>query len=506
MTLAEQVRDRTTEATAQWLAAPPPGQVIGGTERTGAGAEIIDVDPGRGETIAVLPAASEDDVDEAVRSARAAFDDGRWSEADAEHREQVMHHMADLLERDLELVTELEALDTGKPRAEADEDIREAISVLRYFAGWATKHEGTVIPAPRDLFAYTTNEPLGVCAAVTPWNYPLPILTYKLAPALATGNAVVAKPSELASLSTLHLARLAVEAGLPAGVFNVVTGAATTGAALAAHPGIDKIAFTGSTVTGRKVMEAATSNLTKVSLELGGKSANVVFADADLETAADTALVAIFTNAGQVCVAGSRLLVQESIHDEFVAKLVERTKKLVVGHALDEGTEVGPIISAAHKANILDFLTEASADGAKFATGGNAIDRSGFFVEPTVVTGLRPDSAMAQQEIFGPVLTVLPFRDDDHAVEIANGTAYGLAAGVWTSDTGRAHRLSRRLRAGTVWINTYGLFHPTLPFGGTKGSGFGRELGASAVGQYTEAKTTVLDTTVSRSTTDQEKR
>lgn len=481
------------DQTRSFLATPPPGQVIGGTEVRGSGPVVVDQDPGRAQPLAEIASASPEDVDHAVRSARAAFDDGRWSGIDADDRERLMHSIADHLERDREVFTDLESLDTGKPREQAEEDVNEAISVIRYFAGWATKAEGSVIPAPSRLLAYTTREPLGVCAAITPWNYPLPILTYKLAPALAMGNTVVAKPSELAPLSTLALARLALEAGLPDGVFNVVTGAGATGSALAGHLDLDKVAFTGSTATGRLVMEAASASPTRVSLELGGKSAHIVFADADMNAAVGSVMDGIWTNAGQVCIAGSRLLVEHSVHDDFVELLVSRTRELKLGHGLSQGVDIGPLISAGQKGRVLDHIGAARTDGARAVIGGTEPDMPGHFVEPTVFVNVPPGSVVVQEEVFGPVLAVSSFKDEDEAVRLANSTQYGLAAGLWTSDLGRAHRVGRGLRAGTVWVNTYGIFHPTLPFGGVRGSGFGRELGSDAVHHYSETKTTVLD-------------
>ncbi|MFF4253874.1 aldehyde dehydrogenase family protein [Streptomyces sp. NPDC001663] len=482
--------------TREWLAKPPLGQVREGSEAAGRGPVVGDEDPGSGRLVAEFAAADAQDVDLAVRSARSAHEDGRWAGADADHRERTMHAMADLVERDRRLFAELETLDTGKPLAEAEMSVSETVDVLRYFAGWANKTEGTVIPAPGPFFAFTTREPLGVCGAITPWNYPLPILAYKLAPALAMGNSVVAKPSELSPLTALALARTALEAGLPDGVFNVVTGGGNTGAALAAHPDLDKIAFTGSTVTGRKVAQAAAQALTRVSLELGGKSAHIVFADADLDAAVDAVMMGAWTNAGQVCIAGSRLLVERSVHDRFVERLVERTRTLVVGHGLEPGTQMGPIISARQKDRVMSLIETGRSEGAVVALGSNEVKRPGHFVEPTVFVDVRPGTAIEQEEIFGPVLAVTPFEGEEEAVALANGTKFGLAAGLWTSNVGRAHRVGQRLRAGSVWINTYAVFHHTLPFGGVKGSGFGRELGAEAVMHYSETKTTTLDRSV----------
>ncbi|MFE7419992.1 aldehyde dehydrogenase family protein [Rhodococcus sp. NPDC057529] len=479
--------------TRAWLERPLRSVLIGGEHRAGASDEVVPViDPGTGSTFTSFPAASAGDVAAAVAAARVAFDDGRWSEVDAERREELVHRLADLLRRDFETVAELESLDTGKPLADARIDVDEAIAVLRYYAGWATKVEGSVIPAPRQLFAVGTREAVGVCAAITPWNYPLPILMYKLAPAVALGNTFVAKPSELASLSTLYFAELCTEAGLPDGVVNVVAGGRATGAELSASPDLDKLAFTGSTRTGQAVMVAAAQGLTKVSLELGGKSPHVVFADADLDAAVDAVMAGIWTNAGQVCIAGSRLIIERSVHDSFLDELHKRTAQLTLGHGLAVGTDVGPLISRTQQHRVRQMIAQAESEGAEVRTSGT-VPADGFFVAPTVVTGVNPGQGIERDEVFGPVLTVLPFDDEDDAVRLANDTEYGLASGVWSSNVGTIHRVARRLRAGTVWANTYGIFHPTLPFGGVKNSGFGRELGAEAVHHYTELKTTVID-------------
>jgi acyl-CoA reductase-like NAD-dependent aldehyde dehydrogenase len=460
---------------------------------TGTGPSFEVLDPGTGRVLAELSSATEADVDSAVNAARVALEDGRWSERDADFREEVLLRLASLVERDFDFLVTIEALDTGKPRAEAFYDIKEVISVLRYYAGWCTKVTGSTIPAPRQYFAVTLRGPVGVCAAITPWNYPLPILMYKLAPALAFGNSFVAKPSELAPLSALYFARLCDEAGVPEHVVSVLTGAGTTGAALASHAGLDKIAFTGSTKTGRAIMRAAAERPTRVSLELGGKSPHIVFASADLEAAADGVAFGIWANAGQVCVAGSRLIVESSIHDEFVDMVADRARGLTLGHSLDAHSLMGPMISLQQRARALDIVASAVSDGARAVTGGGAPDLPGFFLEPTILTGLSVDHPVVQEEIFGPVLTVDRFESESEAIAKGNGTAYGLAAGVWTGRSGQGQRMARGLSAGSVWINTYGVFHPTLPFGGTKASGFGRELGESAVEAYTEITTVVED-------------
>jgi acyl-CoA reductase-like NAD-dependent aldehyde dehydrogenase len=483
---------RLSPTAAEWLAAVRTGVVIDNEPRTGTGEETITVlDPGTTQAIVEFHAAGRDDVRAAVDSANRAFDDGRWSELDPEERERHLFHLADLLDRDRETVAQIESLDTGKPVADARIDADEAVSVLRYYAGWASKVEGTVIAAPRRYAATSTPEPLGVCGAITPWNYPLPILMYKLAPALACGNTFVAKPSELAPLSTLYLAGLCAEAGLPAGVVNVVCGAGSTGAELAAAPGLAKLSFTGSTPTGKAVMHAAAETLTKVTLELGGKSPHLVFADADIDAAVDAVMEGIWTNSGQVCIAGSRLIIDQCIHDEFITELHQRTTRHVIGHGLDPDTTVGPLISRRQQQRILTAIDTAVAAGVQPLTAGSAPD-DGFFVAPTILTGIPRGHAVERDEIFGPVLTVLPFNSEDEAIAIANDTPYGLAAGVWSSNINTVQRVAREIRAGTVWVNCYGVFHPTMPFGGVKNSGFGRELGAGAIREFTETKSTVL--------------
>jgi len=483
----------SASATGQAVFDYPVHSFINGhAHAPGSGTYLDIIDPGNGTVIGSLAESSAADVKDAVKAAREAYRDGRWSEKDPEERERILFRLADLVDRDSEILSEVEARDTGKPLAEARLDIAEAAAVLRYFAGWCTKASGTVVPAPRDYFATTTREPLGVCAAITPWNYPLPILTYKVAPALAFGNTVVAKPSELASASSVLLAHLAHEAGVPAGVFNVVTGGRTAGEALTSSPDVDKIAFTGSTATGKAVLRAAAETLTPATVELGGKSAQVIFEDADIDAAVEGVAAGIWTNAGQICIAGSRVLVQDSIRDAFLDALMERTRKLSLGHSMNPGTDVGPVISEGQLEKIKSFLAEVEQAGATVQSCGTEVPDQGFFLPPTIVSGIPAGHPLASQEVFGPVLAIDTFSDEQDAVEKANSTEYGLAAGLWTRDVARVHRVTRKLEAGTVWANTYGVFHPTLPFGGMKASGFGRELGPQAVEHYTHSKTSVI--------------
>lgn len=451
------------------------------------------IDPGAGAKLASLPLSSSNDVARAVSQARASFESGIWRSESPDQREKVLWKLAELVDRDFQFLATLEALDTGKPLDEAKFDIEEVATVLRYYAGWANKVSGQTIASAFGTSALTLRGPVGVCAAITPWNYPLPILMYKLAPALAFGNSFVAKPSELAPLSAIYFAQLCEEAGLPQGVLNLVLGAGSVGAELVSHPDLDKIAFTGSTKTGKAIMNAAAQNGTKVSLELGGKSPQVVFASADIERAAQGVALGIWTNSGQVCVAGSRLIVEASIKQEFLQALTLIADSHFVGHSLDARSSMGPIISKPQQEKIAEVLAGAEADGAQVSALGATSDSKGYFQLPTLVDGLAASHSVHQEEIFGPVLAVTSFETEAQAIELANSTRYGLAAGVWTGKAGQGMRMAKSITSGTVWLNTYGTFHPTLPFGGTKSSGFGRELGESAIDGYTDLKTIVED-------------
>jgi len=477
-----------------------PGKLlIGGQWTDGAGKPFDTVNPATGEVLTQIASASAADVDRAVAAARQAFEatgKGTWRALSASERGRLLWRIADLLEKNIDEISELETLDNGKPIFESRYvDMPMVIDVFRYYAGWATKLHGETVPTFDNAFTYTLREPVGVVGAIVAWNFPLLLASWKLGPALACGNTVVIKPAEQTPLSLLRFAEIAQEAGLPAGVLNVVTGGPETGKTLVGHPGVDKVAFTGSTAVGKEIMRSAADSLKRVTLELGGKSPNIVFADSDLDAAVKGAINGIFYGKGEVCCAGSRLFVESKVRDEFTAKVVERAKKMQPGDPLDPKTRLGAIVSQEQMNTVLGYIEAGKKEGAQLLTGGNRAtvgDGRGFFLEPTVFGGARNDMKIAQEEIFGPVLTVLDFDDVDQVAAAANNNPYGLAAAIWTRDIKKAHALSKRLRAGTVWINTYGLMDAALPFGGYKQSGFGRELGAHAIEHYTELKTVWL--------------
>ena len=452
-------------------------------------------DPATGDVLAQVAEGDREDVERAVRAARRAFESGPWPGLTASERGRLLWKLADLVEAHGDELAELESLDNGKPRAvAAAADVPLSVDCLRYMAGWATKIEGKTIPisVPGHV-AWTLREPIGVVAQIIPWNFPLLMAAWKLGPALATGCTVVLKPAEQTPLTALRLAELVCEAGYPPGVVNVVTGfGETAGAALAAHPGVDKVAFTGSTEVGRLIVQAAAGNLKKVSLELGGKSPNVVLADADLDTAIDGAANAIFFNHGQCCCAGSRLFVEKPIFERIVEGVAARAEKIKLGPGLDPATEMGPLVSQEQLDRVCGYLDSGKREGAKAVTGGARAGNRGYFVRPTVLVDTKPQMKVVQEEIFGPVVAAIPFSREDEVLPAANDTVYGLAGAVWTKDISKAHRLARQMRAGTVWINCYNVFDAALPFGGYKQSGWGREMGAEAIGLYTETKSVCL--------------
>ena len=473
-----------------------PGKLlINGQWTDGAGKPFETVNPATGEPLTQVAEATLQDIDLAVAAARKAFEDlnGPWRKMSASERGKVLWRIADLVEKNIDELAELETLDNGKPIFESRYvDMPMVADVFRYYAGWATKIHGETVNTFNNAFTYTLREPIGVVGAIVAWNFPLLLASWKLGPALACGNTVVLKPAEQTPLTALRFGELALEAGLPAGVLNIVTGGPETGAALVQHPGVDKVAFTGSTSVGKEIMRNAAGSLKRVTLELGGKSPNIVFADSSIDSAVKGALNGIFYGKGEVCCAGSRLFVEKKVEDEFLTKLLEFSKKLKLGDPLDPKTRLGAIVSEKQMNTVLGYIEAGKAEGAKLLSGGKRASVNGdhgYFIEPTIFGGVKNDMKIAQEEIFGPVLATLSFDDIDEVAELANKNVYGLAAAIWTNDIRKAHQLSRRLKAGTVWINTYGVMDAALPFGGYKQSGFGRELGMHAIEHYTELKT-----------------
>lgn len=458
------------------------------------GKTFATVNPATEETIGDVASASAADVDRAVQAARAQLEPGSdWQKMRPRDRGKILWKLADLLTKNAAEIGTIETLDNGKPIFESQYvDTPAAAECLYYFAGWSGKVSGETLPVSEGSFTYTLREPVGVVGAITPWNFPLMLAVWKIAPALACGNTVILKPASNTPLSILKFAEYAREAGLPAGVLNILPGGGSVvGNAMVDHPGIDAIAFTGSTEVGRALMQRAANTIKKISLELGGKSPNVVFADADLDAAAKGALNAIFYGKGEVCAAGSRLLVEESVHDELMERLVERASRMTPADPLHPKTRLGAIVSKDQMESVLRHVESAKGEGARLLTGGERADigtGKGYFVSPTIFTDVEPGMKIAQEEVFGPVLATIRFGDVDDAVRRANDTVYGLAAAVWTRDISKAHRVVKSLKAGTVWVNTYNLYDPALPFGGFKESGFGRDQGRDALEKYTQTK------------------
>ncbi len=455
--------------------------------------------PATGKTLAEVAEGDKADIDKAVAAARRAFE-GKWSKVSARDRGRMLYKLSQLIESKAQELAEIETADNGKPIRETSfVDLPQVIENFEYFAGYATKIEGETIPVPGQFFNYTLREPMGVCGQIIPWNFPLLMAAWKLAPALAAGNTIVLKPAEQTPVGALELGKLIQEAGFPDGVVNIVPGfGETAGAALASHKGIDKIAFTGSTEIGKEIARTAADNLTRVSLELGGKAPNIVFADADMEQAINGAMMSIFYNQGQVCCAGSRLFLDASIKDEFLEKFKERASRVKVGDPMDKTTQMGAQVSSEQLDRIKGYVDIARGEGATVFAGGECPTlegdfQGGYFFQPTIFSEVKNSMRVAQEEIFGPVVSVITFDDETDLARQANDTLYGLSAGIWTQDITRAHRFAKEIKAGTVWINTFNMFNAASPFGGYKQSGYGREMGKHALEMYTQVKSVWVD-------------
>lgn len=471
-----------------------PSQFIDGTWTTGSGDSLDVIDPFDASVVETVDQAGPDDVARAVAAARAAFDIGPWRATTAPERAAVLRRIAELLVRDKESISRTETRDTGKTIVESRIDVDDVTAVFRYYADLADKDAGRIVDVGKaHVLSRVVPEPVGVCVLITPWNYPLLQLSWKVAPALAAGNTCVIKPSEVTPLTSLLLVRLCAEAGLPAGVVNILLGdGRSVGAPLTEHPSVDMVSFTGGLATGQAIIRASAGTVKRLAVELGGKNPNIVFADTPLDLAADWALTAVFLHAGQVCSAGARLIVEESMHDDLVAEIGRRTELIRLGSGLVDGTESGPLVSAAQREKIEKFVADALADGARLVAGGKRPDepelKAGFFYRPTVLADVTREMRVIREETFGPILTVETFRTEEEAVALGNDTAYGLAAAVWTTDMARAHRVAGALRHGTVWINDYHPYVPAAEWGGMKSSGNGRELGPTGLAEYQEHK------------------
>lgn len=502
MSLDIQALEPSTEGARQFLARPDRQMFIGGQWSDAASGERIDaIDPATGRRIATVPAGAGPDVDRAVAAAREAFDSGPWPKMTPMERAAILWRVADLMEANIDELAELETLDQGKPLGVGRwAEIPGAIGQFRYFSGQTLRTEGSTIPTSinyqppgKEVFAYTLKQPVGVVAAIVPWNSPIIMAAMKLAPALAAGCTVVLKPAEDTSLTALRMAELMQEAGIPDGVVNVVTGyGAAAGAALAAHPQVNKVAFTGSTTTGRAILDAAKGNLKRVHLELGGKSPVIIMPDADLGMAVPGAANGIFFNAGQVCVAGSRLYAHRSVYDQVLEGVADAGNSLKLGHGLDPSTQLGPVVSKRQAERIMNYVEGSRRDGASIVSGGSQDGPTGCFIRPTVVADVRADMPIVREEVFGPVLVCTRFDEVDEVIAQANDSDYGLAASVWTEHLGTAHRMAERIHSGTVWVNCHLMFDPSLPIGGVKQSGWGRDSGQQAIENYLETKSVCM--------------
>jgi aldehyde dehydrogenase (NAD+) len=457
------------------------------------GGTLDALNPATGETVATVAAGTAPDIDRAVKAARRALEKGPWGKMDAADRGRLIYRFADLIEENAEELAALESLNCGKTISDSRGDMKGAVNFLRYFAGWTDKIEGRTLPVRGEFLSYTLRQPVGVVGQIIPWNFPVFILAGKLAQTLACGNTVVVKPAEQTPLTALRVAELAIEAGMPPGVINVVNGyGETAGAALCVHPDVNKIAFTGHVDTAKIIQKAAADTMKRTSFELGGKSPNVIFADCDMDQAVAGAFHAIYFHGGQCCTAGSRLFVEKKIHDKFVERMAEAAEARKVGDQLDPATQQGPQVSQEQFDKIMGYVDQGTKQGAKLVTGGKRVGDRGYFVAPTIFDNVRDDMAIARDEIFGPVVSVLPFTDTDEMIERANSTFYGLAAGVWTKNIDKAHLFAKQVKAGTVWVNCYHVIDGPTPFGGFKMSGTGREFGAAAIDLYTEQKTVTI--------------
>ena len=479
----------TSSAVLDFLKKPKQLLIGGKWVPSKSGKTFETINPANEEVLALVAEGDKADVDEAVKAARKAFEEGKWPSMGPHQRSRLLFKFADLIEQHSEELATLETLNNGMAISLARGMVAGAADVFRYYGGWSTKIYGETNPSDPAFFNYTLREPVGVCGQIIPWNGPIAMFSWKVAPALACGNVSVLKPAEQTPLTALRLAELALEAGIPEGVLNVITGfGETAGAAIAAHPDVDKVAFTGSTEVGKIILKASAGNLKKVSLELGGKSPNVVFADADIETAAPTSMFGFCMLSGQVCCAGTRIFVQQDFQDRFVDALTRYTSKVKAGDPLDPKTTVGPLVSKEQFDRVKGYLDIGKQEGAKAQLGGEVGKGKGYFVDPTIFTGVKNEMKIAREEIFGPVAAIIPFKDENDAILQGNDTTYGLAAAVWTNDVSRAFKVARALKAGTVWVNCYNNIDTISPFGGYKQSGIGRELGKYAVDLYTQIK------------------